>query len=259
MTKKTNKHEPTFFDVEQGTDEWFGIKAGIPSSSNFKKIVGAKSKVERKNLLYRLVAEQLTGKYLEDSYSNAHMERGHEMEPRARALHSLELGQDIRTVGFVIAGEFEPPYECLSGKIGASTDGLIGDDGVLEVKTTNSANQMRIIHSGKIPVGFRWQILGEMLVTGRKFCDFVSFDPDLEDVGMDYWHKRVKAEDDWELNGKVVPATDVWKELMNALADFVEEMKQTKKEIASPDALGDDLRRSLESYGVTVDVNDLPF
>lgn len=122
----------------------------------------------RYNVLARLVCERLTGRHVE-TYSNFHMERGHELEPLNRAAYELQTGEFVELTPFVPHPEIE--------WWGASPDGLIGDDGLFEAKCLNASNHLEILRGGDI-LKYLPQVHTQMIVTRRKWCDLCFFHPD---------------------------------------------------------------------------------
>jgi putative phage-type endonuclease len=160
-------------DIEQRSDDWFAIRCGKATASRIADIV-AKTKsgpsASRANYMAQLVSERLTG-VAEQGYSNAAMQWGCAYEADARAAYSFREDADVIEVGFV-----EHPTIAWSG---ASPDGLVGDDGLVEIKCPNTATHIDTLLSGKVPEKYRTQMLWQMACTGRKWCDFVSYDPRL--------------------------------------------------------------------------------
>ena len=160
-------------DCVQGTPEWFAARCGIPSASNFDKIVtsaGAPSKQAEK-YMYQLAAERVTGR-TEESYNNAAMERGKEMETEARSLYELIKDAKVEQVGVCYPNEKK--------LIACSPDGLVGTDGLIEIKCPMAYASVEYILNGKLPTDYVQQVQGQMLVTGRKWVDFVSYYPGLK-------------------------------------------------------------------------------
>ena len=158
-------------DVEQGTPEWFAARLGIPTASMFDTVMakgrgGGESKTRRTYLL-KLAGERITGQP-QESYSNAHMERGKEMEAEARELYALVSGNNPELVGFM-----------RRGKAGASPDAVIGDDGLLEIKTKLPSMQIEVLLANRLPPEHEAQVHGQLWVSGRSWCDFVSYWPGL--------------------------------------------------------------------------------
>ncbi len=156
-----------FDEIEQGTEEWFTLRLGMPTASNFATIMaegrdGGASKTRAK-LLRQLAGEIITGEPAEN-FSNRSMDRGKAMEPEAREHYAFERSIEPRRVGFVRRA-------LRSGFVGCSPDSLIGDDGVLEIKTTMPDLLIELMETGRFPSEHRAQCQGSLWVTGRKWCD----------------------------------------------------------------------------------------
>ncbi|MDB5606677.1 MAG: hypothetical protein JWP25_3577 [Bradyrhizobium sp.] len=159
--------------IVQGTAEWHAIRLGKVTASRIADVV-ARTKTgwgaSRANYMAELIAERLTGTPAE-TYSNAIMQRGNEIEPDARAAYEFLTDAEIEQIGFV-------PHPKIVAT-GASPDGLIGDDGLVEIKCPNTATHIETLLGGTVPNKYVVQIFWQMACTGRKWCDFVSFDPRL--------------------------------------------------------------------------------
>lgn len=159
-------------DIQQGTQEWQDARCGIPTASNFDKIVtstGAPSK-QREKYLYTLAAERVVGKSLE-SYQSEAMARGVEMESEARALYEILKEVTVDTVGICFKDD--------SKLVGASPDGLVGDSGLIEIKCPQSHTHVEYLLNKKLPTEYIQQVQGQLYVTGREWTDFVSYFPGL--------------------------------------------------------------------------------
>lgn len=156
-----------FLDCEQGSEEWFRVRLGKITASRFKDVLSKGT--GRKTYMMKLVAERLTG-VVQDGYTNSVMERGIEVEPQAREYYERVVGNKVKEVGFV----------SFDSDIGASPDGLIGDDGEIEIKCPNSTTHINTLLKGKMPTEYIPQVQGQLWVCERKFCDFISFDPRLK-------------------------------------------------------------------------------
>lgn len=154
----------------QGTPEWYAVRCGIPTASSFDKILCADGKISKQRTKYlnQLAGELVAGKS-EETYQNATMLRGKEMEAEARQLYELITGQEVVQVGF-----------CLAEGFGCSPDGLVAKEGLLEVKCPIVATQVGYLLDNKIPVEYFQQIQGQLLVTGREWVDFLSYYPGLK-------------------------------------------------------------------------------
>lgn len=165
--------EQIYKDIEQGSDEWKAARLGHVTASNMADVM-AKGKsgeaVTRYKYKVRLVAERLTGTPPE-SYSNAAMEWGIEQEQFA--VMAYEAKTDVLTdrTGFWLHPEIK--------WLGVSPDRLVGDNGLVEVKCPNTTTHLDYIFAGKIPAEYMKQIQCQLWVTGREWCDFISFDPRL--------------------------------------------------------------------------------
>jgi putative phage-type endonuclease len=174
--------------MEQGTEEWFTIRIGKVTASRVTDVI-AKTKTgysaTRDNYMAQLVCERLTNQKGE-SFSNAAMQHGTDTEPLARAAY--EAFQDILVdeVGFV-------PHPSII-MAGASPDGLVGDDGLLEIKCPNTATHIETLMSKTVPGKYNTQMQFQMACTGRQWCDFVSFDNRLPNE-LQLFVKRVPRDD----------------------------------------------------------------
>lgn len=160
-------------DTEQGTAAWIQCRLGKVTASRVADVI-AKTKsgpaASRANYEAQLVAERLTG-VAQEGYSNAAMAWGTETEPQARDAYAFLFDAEVVEVGFV-----QHPSIPESG---ASPDGTIGDDGLVEIKCPQTATHIATLLDGKVPAKYVTQMQWQMACTGRAWCDFVSFDPRL--------------------------------------------------------------------------------
>lgn len=158
-------------DCQQGTEEWFSARLGIPTASMFSVLLSgrkdAKDKKTRQTYMMKLAGEIITGEPAE-SYTNIHMERGKVMEDEARDLYAFMSDADPVRVGFIKAFG-----------AGASPDSLIGEDGGLEIKTALAHIQVDRLLNGTLPPEHKAQVQGNLWVSGRKWWDFCSYSPKL--------------------------------------------------------------------------------
>jgi putative phage-type endonuclease len=156
--------------MDQGTEEWFTIRIGKVTASRVADVI-AKTKTgysaSRDNYMAQLVCERLTGQKGE-SFTNAAMQHGTDTEPLARAAYEALKDVLVDEVGFV-------PHPTIE-MAGASPDGLVGDDGLIEIKCPNTATHIDTLLSQTVPGKYNTQMQFQMACTGRKWCDFVSFD-----------------------------------------------------------------------------------
>jgi putative phage-type endonuclease len=154
----------------QGTPEWMAARIGKPTASNFDKIVtmDGKPSKQRQKYMYQLAAERLTGQK-EESFQSAAMQRGIEMEEEARSIYEILTGNTVEQVGLCHRDE-----KCLYG---ASPDGLVGEDGLVEIKCPTSAVHVSYLLNGELPSDYFHQVQGQLFITGRKWVDFFSYYP----------------------------------------------------------------------------------
>lgn len=169
-------------DCIQGSPEWHAAKLGVASASNFSKILAKGQGKTRKAYMLRLAAEILSSEP-QETYSNAAMERGIEIEPQAREYYEGLNGVKVEQVGFCK----------LDDNIGCSPDGLVGTDGGIEIKCPNTTTHITYILADKLPSEYVAQVQGSLWVTDRKWWDFLSFDPRLK--GRPFWSIRVERDE----------------------------------------------------------------
>lgn len=170
--------------MQQRSPEWYAERLGKVTASRAADVM-ARTKsgysASRANYLAELICERLTG-VAADGFVNAAMQWGTEKEPQARMAYELQTGADVQEVGFVN----HPAVPMF----GASPDGLVGDDGLVEIKCPNSATHIDTLLSGIVDGKHVTQMQTQMACTGRAWCDYVSFDPRLPPE-MQVWVKRV--------------------------------------------------------------------
>lgn len=166
--------KPEIIQCEQGSEEWYAARRGIPTSSHFADVnAGGDGKTRRKYML-RLAGERITGQTAE-AYSNAHMERGKEHEPWARAQYEFDTETTVKSVGFIKLG-----------KTGCSPDGLIGADGMVEFKSALPDILIDIHLRKRYPPEHRWQLQGNLWIANRQWIDIFIYWP-----GMPPYRERV--------------------------------------------------------------------
>lgn len=160
----------TIFEGEQRTPEWFALRLGIPTASCFKHVMakgrGTAPSVTRGNYVVDQALEILTGEPQESDYTNRHMDRGMEHEPLALIRYELQRQVMLRDVCFIRHHELQA---------GCSPDSLVNDDGMVEVKCPIPRIHAEYLLLTTVPEAYWWQVQGELLITGRAWCDFVSF------------------------------------------------------------------------------------
>lgn len=177
-----------FEELEQGTPEWFAERCGIPTASIVGQLVTAKTFKPAENETARsltnlLVAERITGHVVEGFTSSA-MERGHFDEPFAREVYHNHHAP-VTEVGFMVRDDF-------GFKLGYSPDGLVGDNGLIEIKSREPKIHLATILADAVPDANMAQLQCGLLVSGREWIDYVSFCG-----GMPLWTKRVFPDLRW--------------------------------------------------------------
>jgi hypothetical protein len=161
-------------DCDQNSDTWLRARMGIPTASEFKKIIGvrkdARDKVTRRDYMYKLAGEIITGEPAQN-YSNAHMERGHEMEPEARSLYAVLNDAPLTRVGFI-----------RNGNKGCSPDSLVGPKGTLEIKTAFPHIVIEHMLSDEFPSEHKPQTQGILYVAEREWIDVCIYWPKMTPV-----------------------------------------------------------------------------
>ena len=174
--------------VLQGTPEWFEQRRGKVTASRIADLM-AKTKsgysTSRQNYLMQLLCERLTGK-IEEGYKSAAMQRGNDLEAEARNWYQLETGESVEEVSFI-----DHPKINFAG---ASPDGFVGAEGLIEIKCPNTATHIETLRKKEPIDRYYKQMQWQMAVTGRKWCDFVSFDNRLPD-NLAYFCKRIPRDE----------------------------------------------------------------
>jgi putative phage-type endonuclease len=200
--------------MEQRTEEWFTARLGKVTASRVADII-AKTKsgysTSRANYMAELVCERLTGKQ-GDSFSNAAMVWGTNTEPMARAAYEAFEGVLVEETGFV-----SHPTIPMAG---ASPDGLVLEDGLVEIKCGNPATHINTMLTQTVPGKYVTQMQWQMACTGRDWCDFVSFDPRMPEH-MQLFIKRVARD------GNMI--MDLEREVERFLADLDEKISALSK------------------------------
>ena len=174
--------------LEQRTEEWLEARRGIVTASTVGKLITPKTvkpaaNPESRALLQQLVAERVSG-WVEETPTTNDMWRGIESEPIARDLYSEKYAPVVE-VGFMRRDETD-------WTLGYSPDGLVGDVGLIEVKSPRPRTHVATILSGDVPVYHMAQLQAGLLVSGREWIDYISFHG-----GLPMWTKRVHPDQKW--------------------------------------------------------------
>lgn len=202
-------------DIEQGDDYWLDLRAGKVTGSSIAKVMANYGKAfgePAKDLAATIAVEQLTGKRaLACGYTNSHMDRGHEEEPIARAAYEAMFFVDVTRGGF---------YD--NGNTGSSPDGLVLDDGLIEIKSAIPSVHYGRIKKGGFDSTYKCQFLFNMRESGRGWIDFVSYCSDFPEEKRLYVHRILRGDFSEELGM-----------IDNRLAEFFALVGEIKKTIAA--------------------------
>ena len=174
--------------IAQGSDEWFAQRLGRLTASRMADVISRTKdgySTSREKYMVELALERITGTR-QEAYSNAAMEWGTNSEPLARAAYEADTGFLVVETGMVAH-----PRIAMAG---ASPDGLVNHDGLLEIKCPQSATHVRNLCSGKPEGRYVVQMMWQMACTGRDWCDFVSYDPRMPD-GLQLMVTRIERDD----------------------------------------------------------------
>lgn len=201
-------------NIEQRSSDWFAARLGKVTASKIADVM-ARTKsgwsASRANYAAQLVTERLTGEPAE-MFVNDAMRRGTELEPQARAMYELETGYSVAETGF-------HPHPTIE-MTGASPDGLVLSDGLVEIKVPNSATHIATLRGEPIADKYIKQMQWQMACTGRLWCDFASFDPRLPDA-MQLHVQRVERDD------------ELIAEMETAVSEFLAEVAATVADLES--------------------------
>lgn len=155
-------------DLVQGTDEWLQIKLGKLTASHAQAIASNGKGLD--TLCFKKVDELVSGE-IEHGYKNADMERGNELEAVARFEYEMQTDNIVEKVGFIELDKYT----------GCSPDGLVGEDGGIEIKCPNIRIFYEYQQSGKVDTGYMWQIQMNLYVSDRKWWDYVVYNPNFKE------------------------------------------------------------------------------
>lgn len=198
--------------MEQRSEDWFAARLGKVTASRVADVM-ARTKsgpaASRTNYMMELLCQRLTGGQ-EEKFTTAAMQRGTELEPVARSAYEVLTGEAVRETGFVLHPEIDG--------FGASPDGLVGEDGLIEIKCPNTAQHVQFLRTGKPEGKYIWQMYAQMVCTGRQWCDFVSYDDRLpEPLAMAHtrvYLNPIKAD-----------------EMINGIQEFLRELDALEQEM----------------------------
>jgi len=157
----------TFHDIEQNSEPWLALRLGKATASQFSCFMANYGRAfgePAKRYALQIALERITGVKAGVSFTNEHTDRGHEQEPIARMLYEEETFCKVENGGFFCWGLY-----------GDSPDGLIGDAGVIEIKSVIAPTHYDTIRRGRFDPSYKWQLVGHLDCTGREWVDFISY------------------------------------------------------------------------------------
>lgn len=196
-------------DCIQGSDEWFQAKLGIPGASEFDKIITpAKLEPSRSadGYMNKLLGEWLRGRP-DETFKSEWMKRGNELEEQAREWYAFRFDADPQTVGFCKVDD---------ERYGCSPDALIAEDGGLELKCVLSSTLVGYYLDGRLPLEYKMQVVGNLLVTGREWWDFCAWHHDIKPFCLRVERKNILKE---------------LQALKDALDKFCDKLEQNKQKL----------------------------
>lgn len=193
-------------NYEQGTDEWLQDRLGIATASCFGEIIakgrGNQPSARRTTYMHKLAAERLTGE-LTSRFSSAATDRGHEQEPEARSAYEFISGNTVEQIGFARRGD-----------VGCSPDGLVDDDGAIEIKSKAPHILIPVLLADEVPAEHKAQCQGVLWVMEREWIDFIAYYPTMKPM-----IKRMVRDEEYikDMADKVAVFNDELNELVNKL------------------------------------------
>lgn len=157
-------------DIEQRSLEWYKLRASKFTGSDFYIVMGKKG-ITRSNLILKKACERINGYIEEETYTNKDIQRGIELEPKARLLYEIKTNNKVEEIAFCELDDFT----------GCSPDGLVGDDGIIEIKSPKDTIYLDRCITGEIPQEYMIQMQFNMYVLDRKWCDFVNYNENFKD------------------------------------------------------------------------------
>ena len=203
-----------FHDVSQNSEEWFNLRVGMVTTSNFGKFMANYGKSFGEPAMryaFKIAKEQVMGvKDEEDSYTNKHIENGHIWEPIAKEEYEQRTFSNVLNGGFCQSSKYK--------NVGGSPDGLVGNNGGIEIKSVIDWTQRNTIKRGTFDPAYKWQILGNIWLCGLDWLDFISYGYTYTDDKKLFIHRVHKDEYQDEIN-KIEPR----------LNQFIEAIENEKK------------------------------
>jgi putative phage-type endonuclease len=179
--------EITPVDAPQGSQDWLQARVGRLTASRYTDVLAKPETAAYRGYLLQIVTERLTQQSQESGFVNEAMQWGTDTEPLARAAYEVDTGDVVTECGLILRDDW----------IAGSPDGLIGDEGLIEIKCPRSTTHIDWIDAGGLPAKHKPQVQGLLLVTGRKWAHFCSYDPRMP-PHLRLWWILVKADEKYQ-------------------------------------------------------------
>lgn len=206
-----NKHK--WINVTQNSEDWMALRCGKVTASNFNLFMANADKNffgdPAKKYAVQKAIERITGRSISEGFSNVHTDRGTLQEPIARKMYEDRYFVDVTNGGIFDHGSWSD-----------SPDGLIGSDGVLEIKSVIAPVHYATLKRGSVDPSYKWQIAGHIEASGRDYCDFVSYCSEFPEERQLFVHRITRD-----------MFKDEIKRLQERRAKFIDYIKQIQKDI----------------------------
>lgn len=199
-------------DIPQNTPEWHHARLGIPTASQFSRVITPKTRKpssQQQAYLAELLVEWISGEK-KDEQTTAWMDRGHDLEPLARRWYEWEQDATVTPAGFCYRDE--------TRLAGASCDGFVGEDGLVELKAPMLHTHVGYLLGEAMPDTYVAQVQGQLWVTGRQWCDWCSYHPDMPPTA--------------QVCIRVEPDPKFQKALDTIMGDFCERLQAARERLA---------------------------
>lgn len=227
------------YSMEQGSEEWLQARCGVPTASTISAMLTPTGKIAdnqtSRSMIAELAAERLTGRPSEPIWSRD-IERGHLDEPIARDIYAEHTGVEVEEVGFMVTGYIPrgESYTDVANDLGYSPDGLVGEYGLIEIKSRKPKLHLQYVLTGQIPFAHMVQMQTGMLVSGRVWCDYISYCG-----GLPMHIQRVYVDD--QMTERILEAAShLEREVEQTMVKF-KELTREMPETEYIDHFGDDL------------------
>ncbi len=193
-----------FIDVIQGSDEWFALRSGKFTASTIKDLFMGTTTAGYEKAIYKVVFERLSGERVESEFQSAYMRRGQDLEQEARERYELITFNKVDNGGFFEMSEWA----------GASPDGLIDTDGIVEIKCPAYNTFINYLLKKELPKEYYYQVHSQLLICDKKYCDFMAYHPALESIIIRVERdEKICEEIDKKIKESILKVKDILKQL----------------------------------------------